>query len=176
MMLRMLMLLCLLLTLPIATLATPVSFDVLSDPELDTGHWGGGGIGDCAARWGCRAAGTLYGDLEGDVLSNLSGEIFIRGVGSVSVTDGMFDFGGTEDSWFSTDALGGFDVGAILWNEDGLRFQAQSWDPYCQSWGCKRLRLRFRGRTVGGPSVPEPNAALLFGLGAVAVSRRVARR
>jgi hypothetical protein len=165
---------------PVATLAMPVTIDVYTVPDFDTGHFGGADA--CTDLFGCDAGGVLFADLDGSVLSNLHGDILVSGVGAMSVTDGTFDFSGVDDSWFVTSELGGFDIAAMSLEGSDLRFLAESQHSHCGDFYCKRVLLRFGGHLGdggagdGGPSLPEPSAALLFGLGAVAVSRRVSRR
>lgn len=178
----------LLLALPTAALATPVSIEIvpdddgaLSDPGTFStidGDCSTGLLSSCGGGYS-GLSGTLQGDLAGDVLSGLSGDIHVEGLGTLYVSNGLLDLGGGLDSFLSTN-FGTFHFGSFGWTgSSGFWAYGSNWGSYCNLWGCKRFWLRLQGQIdsdAPGTQVPEPSAALLFGLGALVVSQRVTRR
>ena len=158
--------------MPIAGAATPIVV------ELDGGS-PDSTTGTSLATSGA-AGGSLAGDLDGNMLTGLSGEI-VRDFGTLTVTGGSFDFSGTTNSWFSTDALGHFDVYQLIADAGRLLIWAKSACTTEGTWSCKSTWVRLSGvfeppDDKKDPAVPEPSAALLFGLGTVVVSSRISRK
>jgi hypothetical protein len=122
-------------------------------------------------------SGTLHGDLVDGKLLNLSGVVDVSGA-----TNAAFQVKGFFD--FTPGGVGGelvFDgLGMFSFANAPMSGPANSFDgTHLYAWGGIRSRDGYRmGMDIGGrvvPAVPEPSAALLFGLGSLVVCGRIRR-
>jgi hypothetical protein len=164
--------------LPLAASAVPIEIELIGDTlGSSTSAFGV----DCATRSTCgtQVIGTLSANLDGNLITGVRGNVLIDGLGSVGVLDGAFDLTGRTSSYFVTGLFGSFYFSQMNWYDGYFSFWGGNWTSGCTSYfGCKLLWLRLRGRIeeTTPANVPEPSAALLFGAGALLVSRRVSRR
>lgn len=191
-------------TLALVVGSSSASAATLVDIHLESGSEGGFGFstlhsaeGSCTwitdyqfcmnGRQRTSVSGVLHAEQHGLVLQGIQGELAL-GTGSVlTVSDGVIDLTGEEDefgSFLETD-LGTFHFynhsfagPANGFDGESLRLWGNNWsnegigDPGGdhERWG---LDL---GGKVGSAPVPEPGAALAFGLGTVILRSGLRRR
>lgn len=132
----------------------------------------------CMSGWNLGdMSGELIGDLKDGVLLNLEGEIHIGGVVNTTYqTSGYFDFtDGGAGGKLLLEGLGEFEFANTI-----LAGPANSFDgTNIYAWGGLHGNCGYRyGMDLGGTvgPVPEPSAALLFGMGTLVVGAHSRRR
>ncbi|MFQ5697145.1 MAG: hypothetical protein ACE5IL_02540 [Myxococcota bacterium] len=131
--------------------------------------------------------GTLFADLQGNVFSGIHGALRYSGAlgsGSLTVVGGSLDFGVAPDTMLGS--LKTLELGEFFYLNHTFAGTANSFDGQnLRLWGNNWNAIteiagptnRF-GSDLGGRvrPVPEPTAALVFGVGSLLVSGALRRR